>query len=109
MDIISVMKQFGTQEDCLRYIEKKRWGTSVACIYCTSTHVGRKNKHKIESGYNCYDCGSTFSIISGTVFHGTKVPLPKWFLTISIVLNSKRVFQVQKIPRLIGLKLILLR
>ena len=102
MDIISVMKQFGTQEDCLRYIEKKRWGESVACIYCTSTHVGRKNKHKIESGYNCYECGSSFSIISGTVFHGTKIPLPKWFTAISLVLNSKKSISSPALARLIG-------
>ena len=102
MDIISVMKQFGTQADCLRYIEKKRWGTSVSCIYCTSRHVGRKNKEKIESGYNCYDCGSTFSIISGTVFHGTKIPLPKWFAAISLVLNSKKSISSPALGRLIG-------
>lgn len=90
MDIFNAMNQFGTQEDCLRYIEKKRWRASVTGIYGNSNHVGRKNKHKIESGYNCYDCGSTFSIISGTVFHGTKIPPLKWFAAISIVLNSKK-------------------
>ena len=32
MDVISVMKQFDTQEDCLRYIEKQRWGEPIPII-----------------------------------------------------------------------------
>ena len=103
MVIISVAKQFGTQEDCLRYIEKMRWGTIVTCIYCTSTHVRRKNKHKIESGDNFYECGSTFSIISGSVFHGTKIPFPKWFAAIALGLNSKKSISSPALARLIGI------
>ncbi len=90
MDILRVTEMFSTQEDCLRFLETLRWGEEPCCIHCGGIKVGRKNKNDIKDGWNCYDCGSTFSIIAGTMFHKTRIPLRKWFLAISIILNSKK-------------------
>ena len=102
MDIIKLIAKFPTEESCFLFLEELRWADTPCCIHCGSIHVGRKNKKHIEDGWNCYDCGSSFSVISGTVFHGTKVPLPKWFLAISIVLNSKKSISSPALSRLIG-------
>ena len=90
MDILKVIEKFPNQEECLRFLEKLRWGDYVCCIHCGSIKVGRKSKNYIEDGWNCYDCGSTFTVTAGTMFHKTKIPLKKWFLAISIVMNSKK-------------------
>ena len=90
MDTLNLMKEFPDQESCLKFIEEKRWKHGVCCIHCGSEKVGRKNKHKIANGWNCYDCGSSFSATAGTIFHATKIPLQKWFLAISILSNAKK-------------------
>ena len=90
MDLIKVADRFSTQEDCLKFLEELRWGDEPCCIHCGSIRVGRKNHNHIEDGWNCYDCGSSFSVIAGTMFHKTRIPLRKWFLAISIILNSKK-------------------
>ena len=90
MDILTIMKEFPNQESCLRFIEEKRWKHGVCCIHCGSEKVGRKNKNEIATGWNCYDCGSSFSATAGTIFHGTKIALQKWFLAISNLSNAKK-------------------
>ena len=90
MDLIKVADRFSTQEECLKFLEELRWGGEPCCIHCGSIRVGRRNHNHIEDGWNCYDCGSTFSVIAGTMFHKTRIPLRKWFLAISIILNSKK-------------------
>ncbi len=40
--------------------------------------------------WNCHDCNASFKVTCGTVFHGTKIELQKWFLAISLVVNAKK-------------------
>ena len=40
--------------------------------------------------WNCHDCNTSFKVTCGTVFHGTKIPLQKRFLAISLILNAKK-------------------
>ena len=75
MDLIKVADRFSTQEECLKFLEELRWGKEPRCIHCGSIRVGRKNHNHIEDGWNCYDCGSSFSVIAGTMFHKTRIPL----------------------------------
>ena len=77
MDILNLMKEFPNQESCLRFIKEKRWKYGVCCIHCGSEKVGRKNKNDITTGWNYYDCESSFSATAGTIFHGTKDTSPE--------------------------------
>lgn len=90
MDIIKLISKFPTEESCFLFLEELRWAGTPCCIHCGSIHVGRKNNKSIEDGWNCYDCGSSFSVIAGTLFHKTRISLQKWFIAISMILNSKK-------------------
>ena len=53
--------------------------------------VGKKEDSVGRVGrYNCHNCKASFEATKGTVFHGTKIPLQKRFLTISLILNAKK-------------------
>jgi len=84
MDLIKVMKAFSTQPDCIEYLEQLRWKESPECLHCESLNVRRRNEHEIGrvGRWNCHDCRATFKVTHGTIFHGTKIPLQKWFLAI---------------------------
>lgn len=92
MDLIEVMERFPDQESCIAHIEKVRWGDTPRCPHCDGTHVGRRNETKIGAigRWNCHDCQVSFKVVHGTLFHGTKVPLQKWFLAISLMMNAKK-------------------
>ena len=92
MNLIEVMERFPDQESCIDHLERIRWRGTPACPHCGSISVKRKK----EDGegrigcWNCHDCNASFKVTQGTVFHGTKIPLQKWFLAITLVLNAKK-------------------
>jgi len=89
MNIIEVMRKFATQEDCLKYLEQIRWGDGVICPYCGSTKVCH-HQEKTKKRWQCWNCKKSFSVTVGTIFHQTHIPLQKWFIAISLILNAKK-------------------
>jgi transposase-like protein len=43
-----------------------------------------------ENRYHCNNCNTSYSVMVGTIFENTKLDFQKWFLAISLVLNSKK-------------------
>lgn len=105
MNLIEVMARFPTQEACIEHLERIRWRGTPVCPHCESTDVAHKNEtqEKGEVGrtgrYNCHTCRATFKVTQGTVFHGTKIPLQKWVLAISLVLNAKKSLSSHQLSR----------
>lgn len=93
MNLISVFNQFPNQQACIDHLEGLeglRWPEKAFCPLCQSEHVARKVEgHKIGR-WNCHHCKSSFNVLSGTIFQGTRVELQKWFLAISLMANAKK-------------------
>lgn len=90
MDLIRVFTRFPDDEACVEHLERVRWGDIPTCPHCQSTNVGRRNDERRIARWNCRKCRASFSVLSGTIFHKTRIPLPKWFLAISLMLNAKK-------------------
>ena len=90
MDLIRVFQQFPDHESCIEHLEKTRWNDNPHCPRCTSDKVGRKADGDRIGRWNCQKCHASFNVLSGTIFQGTRVPLQKWFLAISLMLNAKK-------------------
>lgn len=85
--LIEVMQEFSTQEKCLAHLEELYWQGVPVSPFAPEAKV-----YKSKKPYN-YVCGQTkkkFTVITGTLFHGTQIPLPKWFCAIYLVLNHKK-------------------
>ena len=93
MNLIDVMERFPDQETCIAFLERVRWKGNPKCPHCESPKLTRR-EHETETGrigrWNCQDCKATFRVLHGTLFHGTKIPLQKWFLAISLIVNAKK-------------------
>ncbi len=85
MNITRIFEQFPTQKDCIAHLEKARWKDKPVCPYCRSINTAR-NQHR----HRCYDCKTSFSVMVGTIFHHTHMPLQKWFLAVMLVLNARK-------------------
>ncbi|MGE0637736.1 MAG: IS1595 family transposase [Bacteroidia bacterium] len=97
MNIIKITKDFNTQAKCLKYLEKVRWGKVVTCPYCDSKDT-RTNKN--EAGrHSCRNCKRSFSPLIDTIFEDTRFPLPKFFLLIALMLNSKKGVSAKEMQR----------
>lgn len=90
MNIVEIMERFPTQESCVEFLESIRYKDGAYCPYCGSTHVAKKTEKKHIGRWNCHDCTCSFKVVHGTVFHGTKIPLQKWFLGIILIANAKK-------------------
>ena len=92
MNLLEVMKRFPDQASCIEYLEKVRWGDDPRCPFCDSRKINRRNE--TETGkigrWGCQECRASFRVLHGTLFHGTKTPLQKWFVAISLMANAKK-------------------
>ena len=96
MDIVQIFEKFPTKDSCIEHLEKVRWNNEPRCPYCNST---KQSPMKKESRYHCNNCNTSFSVMVGTIFHNTKLPLQKWFLAISLVINAKKGIAARQLGR----------
>lgn len=94
MNIVEIFKRFPTQEDCIAHLEMARWNGKPTCPYCGSSRTA-PNQHR----HRCYACKTGFSVTVGTIFHRTHLPLQKWFLAISLILNAKKGISALQLSR----------
>lgn len=99
MTLQEVIKRFGTDEQCREHLEKLRWPKGLRCVECGSERVYPKPKRK---QYECYDCKRRFSVLHGTSFAKSKIPLPTWFLAIHRFTESKKGVSANQLKRELG-------
>lgn len=96
MNIIAIYKMYPTQESCIKRLEQVRWKDGPVCPYCFSTTVTRE---KSQNRWHCGHCNTSFSVTVNTIFHDTKLPLQKWFLAVSLILNAKKGISAKQLQR----------
>ena len=105
MNVITVFQSFQTQEQALEYLEIVRWRGRPECPYCLSNSVGHHaSPDRAMQRWQCRTCKRAFSVTVGTIFHGTHVPLKKWFLLLALMLNAKKSASACQIARDIGMR-----
>lgn len=104
MNLIEVFEKFPDQESCLSHLESIRFGPKPCCPLCGCSKVARKSDSWRLGRWNCYGCGSSFNVLSGTIFQKTKVPLQKWFLAISLLLDAKKSMSSYQLARHLNIR-----
>ena len=93
--ILEFQKEFSSEEKCREYLEQQRWNGTPACPFCGSLNVCRFSNGKI---FKCREkeCRQKFSVLVGTIYQNTKIPLSKWFLaTYILAVHSKGISSLQ--------------
>jgi transposase-like protein len=110
MNLIDVTTELATDEECFAFLEKMRWPDKVRCVVCGCDRVSRitrktPSKNKRAQIYQCLEktCGQQFSVTSGTIFHDSRVPLSKWFMAISLVIDAKKGLSAKQLQQHLGL------
>ncbi len=105
MNIIELMTRFKDQSGCIEHLERLRFNDKPYCPHCESHKVARKRENGLIGRWNCYDCGSSFNVLSGTIFEKSSTPLIKWFLAIAIVIESKKGISSPQLSRYLGISI----
>src|SRR5258706_9840225 len=96
MNIVEVYRKFPAESDCIAHLEDVRWHGTPICPYCKSD---RTTPVPNEQRHHCNNCNTAFSVTVQTIFHHTHLPLQKWFLAISLILNAKKGIAARQLAR----------
>ena len=99
MNLFDVASRFSDQESCIKHLEDVRWAGNLECPHCESNNVAPKNEGDKIGRWNCRLCKSSFNVLSGTLFQGTQIPLPKWFMAIHLMGDAKKSISSSQMSR----------
>jgi transposase-like protein len=97
--LLEVLRTFGDDAKCREYLEALRWPDKVTCPRCQSVKTSRVYDRK---QFDCDSCRYQFSVLAGTVFQDTKLPLPTWFATTYLMCESRKGISANQVKRMIG-------
>ena len=118
--LLSLADQIRTEADAYEYLESLRWPDGIVCPNCHGVDVyliqpangiSRKATNGTPSQrrvWNCRSCrraghSPQFSAISGTVMHGTKVPVRVWVLVLFDMIAAKNGISAREVERKYGI------
>ena len=95
------LKDYGTEAQCEQALEAVRWPTGFRCPRCAGEahYVLRDGVRKV---FQCHACRHQASLIAGTVFQGTKLPLTTWLLAIYLLSQAKTGLSALALKRQLG-------
>lgn len=99
-DIFYIQSKFNTKTKCYRHLEKTRWEGEPKCPHCDSTRVKRRRTRK--TFFHCNSCNKDFTVLFGSIFEDSKLPLPKWFMLITMMLNARKGISAMELKRQLG-------
>jgi len=92
-------KRFSTEQKCMNYLAEIRWPGGFQCPHCGHDHGWYTAS---QGRYECANCYRQSTVISGTLFHATKLPLTKWFWAIYWISSDKGGISALRLSKLIG-------
>lgn len=99
MNLISFTKQFPNEESCRQHLKEQREKQGIVCSKCGCTHhYWKKNRNE----WQCKKCGHRTTLTSGTVMHGTKLPIMYWYIAMHLLTSTKKSFSALEMQRQLG-------
>ena len=95
----SLNVDFDTDAECRQALEELRWPDGVKCLRCDSDSISRITTRK---QYDCNACRYRFSVTTGTIFHDSHLALPKWFMAVFLMCESKKGVSANQLRRTLG-------
>lgn len=99
MDMGKLMVDFDTEAECRAYMEELRWRNGIECPRCGGKVISRI---KARDQFDCDSCRYQFSVMSGTIFHDSHLPLPKWFIATFLLCESRKGMSANQMKRILG-------
>ena len=118
LTLATLRNRVGDDEEAAYVLmEELRWPNGPECPHCGNTkayfltpkdsagrRTGRPDKatRSTRRVWKCAACRRQFSVLTGTIFHGTKVPLQDWLTVMVLMSASKNGIAAREVERLIG-------
>ncbi len=109
--MIGLVERVPDEASAYSFFEEMRWNGNPVCPHCDSTEVSFMNpangtSRKTRTGatsqrrvWQCRSCRKQFSVLTGTVMHGTKIPVRKWVFVLFEMVSNKNGVASREIER----------
>lgn len=113
--ITSLAAKIPTEAAAYKYLEKLRWKGRPVCPHCgviddhyllkprnggRTTSTGKRTYRRL---WKCHACRRQFSVLVGTIFHGTKISVRTWLFVLLEMCASKNGIAAREVQRKYGL------
>ena len=99
VNLTKLIERSYSEERCRAYLEGLRWPDGVRCPRCGSDKISRIRR---RDQLDCDSCRYRFSVTAGTIFHGSHLPLWKWFIAVYLIVETKKGISINQLKRTIG-------
>ncbi len=104
MNLTTLGQKFRTQAQCVKHLEKIRWNGKPKCPDCEKSTVTARLKIPFRiPKYHCNGCNKDFTVLTATIFEASKMPLPKWFQLIALMLSAPKGISAMQLSRTLGI------
>jgi transposase-like protein len=93
---------YGTEELCEAALIAKRWPRGFECPRCGVCEARTSFQRHGRSYWQCAGCQYQCSVLSGTLFEASKLPLTSWFLATQLLSQSKTNDSALELKRHLG-------
>jgi transposase-like protein len=111
--VVKLMNRIDTEGAAYAFLEELRWGNPAhpVCPHCghekayfltpktgdsRKTRTGANSERRV---WKCAGCRKQFSVLTGTIFHGTKISVRVWVLVIFEMCANKNGISAREIER----------
>lgn len=94
------LEVYGNEDNCRNKLYQARWPHGYKCPKCSHSHCYTIASRNL---LQCHKCRYQCSLISGTIFESSKLPLTTWFLAIYFITQSKDGISALNLRRLLGI------
>jgi transposase-like protein len=84
------------------YLEKLLWADGRVCGYCGAVDESTELPNR-PGFYQCNACRKQFTVMVGTVFERSHIPLNKWLLASFLLCASKKGVSAHQMHRMLGI------
>ena len=101
LSMAEFMDRYGSDGSCEAALIESRWPKGFVCPSCGCGHSSSFRREG-RLYFQCTACRHQCSVISGTIFEATKLPLSRWFLAMHLLTQSKNNVAALELMRHLG-------
>lgn len=102
LSLFEFQARFGRESQCRRALYKARWPHGFRCPACDD----RRRSTFRRGGqiyFQCRACRHQTTLLAGTIFQASKMPLTKWFLALHLLTSAKTNLSALELKRQVGI------
>jgi transposase-like protein len=115
LDVTRLPRHFSDESAAYQLLERARWPDGPVCPHCGSVNhayflTPQAETRKTRAGnptyrrvWKCGACRKQFSVLIGTIFAESHIPLSKWLLALHLFRTSERRVSATALQRTLGI------